>query len=106
MFASPPHFDCEPPNLAFVVRHEFLDHGLAHQRGLVAHFLPPADGHGAGDSNRIVKLTADGTFINAYGAYGIDPGQLRVPMDVTVMSNDTAIVTAGDGDRVEIFTTP
>jgi len=49
---------------------------------------------------------ADGTFINAYGAYGIDPGQLRVPMDVAVLTNDMAIVTAGDGDRVEIFTTP
>lgn len=48
----------------------------------------------------------DGAYVDAYGGYGIDSGQLRVPMDVKILSTDMAIVTPGDGDRVEIFGTP
>jgi DNA-binding beta-propeller fold protein YncE len=47
---------------------------------------------------------ADGEFITAYGGYGITAGLLRVPMDVQVSATDLAIVTTGDGDRIEIFT--
>jgi len=49
---------------------------------------------------------ADGAFISSYGAYGTSPGQLRVPMDVSVSATDLAIVTAGDGGRIEIFGVP
>lgn len=48
----------------------------------------------------------DGAFVNSYGSYGTDAGLLRVPMDVLVSTTDMAMVTAGDGDRIEIFTTP
>jgi DNA-binding beta-propeller fold protein YncE len=48
----------------------------------------------------------DGTLVNSYGSYGAGAGLLLVPMDVLVSTTDTAIVTAGDGDRIEIFTTP
>jgi hypothetical protein len=48
----------------------------------------------------------DGAFVNAYGGYGISAGLLRVPMDVKVLATDMAIVTAGDGDRFEVFTVP
>ena len=48
----------------------------------------------------------DGAYIAAYGGYGTDAGQLRVPMDVKILATDMAIVTPGDGDRVEIFATP
>lgn len=46
---------------------------------------------------------ADGTFVGAYGGFGTDAGLLRVPIDVLISTTDMAIVTAGDGDRIEVF---
>jgi DNA-binding beta-propeller fold protein YncE len=54
----------------------------------------------------VILDPADGSFINAYGGYGSASGQLQVPMDVSVSATDMAIVTAGDGDRIEFFTVP
>jgi hypothetical protein len=54
----------------------------------------------------IIFNPVDGEHINVYGDYGSTTGLLRVPMDVSVSATDMAIVTAGDGDRVEIFTVP
>ena len=48
---------------------------------------------------------ADGSFLGTYGSYGLEAGTLRVPLDVVVSGADTAIVTAGDGDRIETFAT-
>jgi len=51
----------------------------------------------------------DGAFLGAYGGYGTDgtePGSLRVPMDVLISDTNMAIVTTGDGDRIEVFTIP
>jgi hypothetical protein len=45
----------------------------------------------------------DGEFLGSYGGYGSDTGLLRVPMDVLISTTDMAIVTAGDGDRIEVF---
>jgi len=47
---------------------------------------------------------ADGSYKGLYGEYGTAPGQLRVPTDVLISPTDMAIVLAGDGDRIEIFT--
>jgi len=49
---------------------------------------------------------SDGTYLNAYGSFGTTAGLLRVPMDVSVSATDMAIVTAGDGSRIEVFTVP
>ena len=46
---------------------------------------------------------SDGAFLSTYGAYGDSAGLLRVPMDVKVLATDMAVVTSGDGDRIEIF---
>ena len=46
----------------------------------------------------------DGSYIGLYGEYGMAPGQLRVPSDVVISPTDMAIVLAGDGDRIETFT--
>jgi hypothetical protein len=54
----------------------------------------------------VILDPADGSFINAYGGYGSASGQLQVPMDVSVSATDMAIVTAGDGGRIEFFTVP
>ena len=49
---------------------------------------------------------SDGTYLNSYGSFGTSAGLLRVPMDVVVSATDMAIITAGDGSRIEIFTVP
>ena len=47
---------------------------------------------------------ADGSMLGGYGEYGTGAGQLRVPMDVSISGGDVAVVTTGDGDRIELFT--
>ena len=49
---------------------------------------------------------ADGSFLGSYGEYGEEAGFLRLPMDVLITETNTAIVTAGDGGRIEVFTLP
>lgn len=49
---------------------------------------------------------ADETILGSYGGFGTEPGTLRVPMDVLVSETNTAIVTSGDGRRIEVFTNP
>jgi DNA-binding beta-propeller fold protein YncE len=50
--------------------------------------------------------SADRTYVTNYGEYGLSAGKLRVPMDVVVSSGNMAIVTAGDGSRVEMLPVP
>jgi DNA-binding beta-propeller fold protein YncE len=50
--------------------------------------------------------SADRTYVTSYGEYGLSAGKLRVPMDVVVSSSNMAIVTAGDGSRVEMLPVP
>lgn len=50
--------------------------------------------------------SGNGAYVTAYGGYGNGSGSLRVPMDLAISSADMAIVTAGDGDRIEVFTVP
>lgn len=47
---------------------------------------------------------ADGSFLGFYGEYGLEAGFLRLPMDVLISETDMAIVTSGDGDRIEVLT--
>ena len=52
---------------------------------------------------------ADGAILGSYGSFGTDgtePGSLRVPMDVLVSETNTAIITTGDGDRIEVYAVP
>jgi hypothetical protein len=41
--------------------------------------------------------------IGNYGSFGTGPGQLKLPTDVLSTQPGEAIVTAGDGDRIETF---
>ena len=50
--------------------------------------------------------STDRTYVTNYGEYGLGAGKLRVPMDVVVSSIDKAIVTTGDGGRVEELDVP
>lgn len=49
---------------------------------------------------------ADGSFLGFYGEYGLEAGFLRLPMDVLISDTNMAIVTSGDGDRIEVLTIP
>jgi hypothetical protein len=57
-------------------------------------------------SSVLIFDLADGSFVNTYGQYGTDAGSLRVPMDVLVSAMGTALVTAGNSDRVEVLAIP
>ena len=54
----------------------------------------------------IIFDPATGAGIDTYGGYGTTTGLLRVPMDVQISAADLAVVTAGDGGRIEVFTVP
>jgi hypothetical protein len=41
--------------------------------------------------------------VGNYGSFGTEPGQLRLPTDVLSTQSTMAIVTSGDGDRIETF---
>jgi hypothetical protein len=41
--------------------------------------------------------------IGVYGSFGTEPGQLKLPTDALSTQPGVAIVTAGDGDRIETF---
>ena len=47
---------------------------------------------------------SDGSYLGLFGEYGTAAGQLRVPTDVLISPTNLAIVLAGDGDRIEVFT--
>ena len=51
----------------------------------------------------VMLSPADGSAFGGYGAYGEDPGALRVPLDVVVTGSNVAVVIAGDGTRIELF---
>jgi hypothetical protein len=53
----------------------------------------------------IFDLT-DGSFVNTYGEYGTEAGFLRVPMDVLISTTGSALVTAGNSDRIEELPIP
>jgi hypothetical protein len=43
--------------------------------------------------------------IGVYGSFGTEPGQLKLPTDALSTQPGVAIVTAGDGNRIESFDT-
>jgi sugar lactone lactonase YvrE len=49
---------------------------------------------------------ATGAFITSYGEYGEGEGYLRVPMDLSITDTDEAVITSGDGDRIEVLAIP
>ena len=62
-----------------------------------------ADGHGAGGSNRIVKLTADGRFVKQWGGTGEADGQLRDPHALAMDSQGRLFVGDRANNRIQIF---
>lgn len=62
-----------------------------------------ADGHGAGPNARIVKFSADGKFIKAWGKKGKGPGEFVYPHSLAMDSSGRLFVADRGNNRIEIF---
>ena len=61
------------------------------------------DGHG-GDSNaRVVKFSADGQFITAWGGKGTEPGKFETPHTLAMDSRGRLFVGDRGNNRIQIF---
>jgi len=62
-----------------------------------------ADGHGAGSNARIVKFSADGKFIKAWGRQGSGPGEFDNPHSLAMDSKGRLFVADRGNSRIQIF---
>lgn len=62
-----------------------------------------ADGHPADGNNRIVKFSADGTYLLEWGETGSEPGQFRTPHALAM--DDDGLLYVGDRSnrRIQVF---
>jgi len=62
-----------------------------------------ADGHGPGSNARIVKFSADGKFLKAWGKQGSAPGEFNNPHSLAMDSKGRLYVADRGNSRVQIF---
>jgi sugar lactone lactonase YvrE len=62
-----------------------------------------SDGHEPVSNNRIVKFSADGTFIKEWGGTGSARGQFLVPHALALDSQGRLFVADRDNNRIQIF---
>ena len=62
------------------------------------------DGHDAGSNARVVKFSADGTFIKAWGRRGTGPGEFATPHSLAFDSRGRLFVGDRENNRIQIFT--
>ena len=62
-----------------------------------------ADGHGPGSNARIVKFSADGKFIKAWGKQGSAPGEFDNPHSLAMDSKGRLFVADRGNSRIQIF---
>jgi hypothetical protein len=62
-----------------------------------------ADGHGPDSNARIVKFSADGKFIKAWGKQGSGPGEFNNPHSLAMDSKGRLFVADRGNSRVQIF---
>ena len=62
-----------------------------------------ADGHGPGSNARIVKFTAQGKFIKAWGKEGTQPAEFDVPHCLAMDSRGRLFVCDRNNNRIQIF---
>jgi len=63
-----------------------------------------ADGHGAGNNNRIVKFDAEGNFLMEWGETGEADGQFRDPHALAMDSQGRLFVGDRANSRIQLFT--
>lgn len=61
------------------------------------------DGHDGGSNARIVKFSADGTFIKTWGQKGSAPGEFETPHGLAMDSRGRLFVADRENNRVQIF---
>jgi DNA-binding beta-propeller fold protein YncE len=62
-----------------------------------------ADGHGGNTNARIVKFTAEGKFIKAWGRKGAQPGEFDTPHALAMDSQGRLFVGDRNNNRIQIF---
>ena len=62
-----------------------------------------ADGHSLTSNARIVKFSADGKFIKAWGKHGKGPGEFETPHSLAMDSNGRLFVADRANNRIQIF---
>ncbi len=62
-----------------------------------------ADGHPADGNNRIVKFSADGTYLMEWGETGSEPGQFRTPHALAMDSQGLLYVGDRSNRRIQVF---
>ena len=62
-----------------------------------------ADGHAPGSNARIVKFSADGKFIKAWGKQGSGPGEFDNPHSLAMDSKGRLFVADRGNSRIQIF---
>ena len=62
-----------------------------------------ADGHGPGSNARIVKFSADGKFIKAWGKEGTGPGEFNNPHSLAMDFKGRLFVADRGNSRIQIF---
>ena len=60
------------------------------------------------DSNndRVLRLDSQGTAVAVWGSMGINPGQFKMPKDVTLDNDGNLFVVDSNGHRIQKFATP
>jgi sugar lactone lactonase YvrE len=61
------------------------------------------DGHNEGSNARIVKFSADGSFIKAWGERGDAPGEFATPHGFAMDSQGRLFVADRENNRIQIF---
>jgi len=61
------------------------------------------DGHEADSNNRVVKYSADGRYLTAWGGTGSGPGEFLVPHAIALDSQGRVFVADRDNNRLQIF---
>ena len=62
-----------------------------------------ADGHGDNTNNRVVKFSADGTYIKEWGKTGYAPGEFRTLHAIAMDADGRIYVGDRSNNRIQIF---
>ncbi|MCB1672378.1 MAG: peptidyl-alpha-hydroxyglycine alpha-amidating lyase family protein [Gammaproteobacteria bacterium] len=63
-----------------------------------------AESHRNGVNNRIVRYSADGTYLSAFGHKGSGPGELSEPHTIAMDSRGRLFVGDRENNRIQLFT--
>lgn len=59
-----------------------------------------SDGYG---NSRVLKFSADGKYLFAWGKKGVSPGEFNIPHGITLDENENVVVADRENRRVQVF---